>query len=66
MPRPKILIVDDDRDLIESLSLRLRHEGYEVLVATDGREGLERSRTESPDLIILDIHLPAGDGYSIH
>ena len=65
MEKPKVLVVDDDADLIQSLSLRLRKEGFDVSVATDGYQGLERARTEQPDLLILDIHMPAGDGFSI-
>ena len=65
MERPKVLVIDDDEELIQSLSLRLHHEGYDVAVATDGYQGLERARTESPDLLILDIHMPAGEGFSV-
>ena len=65
MGRPKILVVDDDAELLQSLSLRLRHEGFDVAVAMDGYQGLERARRESPDLLILDIHMPAGDGFSV-
>ena len=62
---PKILIVDDDKELIQSLSLRLRNEGYDVVSATDGYQGLEKARIEKPDLLILDVKMPAGDGFSI-
>lgn len=65
MEKPKILIVDDDKDLIHSLSLHLRNEGYDVVTATDGYYGLEQARSEKPDLLILDIKMPAGDGFSI-
>ena len=65
MENPKILIVDDDEDLIQSLSLRLRNEGYDVVSATDGYQGLEKARIEKPDLLILDVRMPAGDGFSI-
>jgi DNA-binding response OmpR family regulator len=65
MDRPKILIVDDNRDLLESLSLRLGKEGYDVAVAADAYQGLEQARTMKPDLLILDIKMPAGDGFSI-
>ena len=65
MARPKVLVVVDDADLIESPALRLQHEGYDVTVAMNGHQGLERARRESPDLLILDIHMPAGDGFSI-
>ncbi len=65
MAKSKILIIDDDPNLLESLSLRLRHEGYDVIVATDGHRGLKRAMMESPDLLVLDIHMPGGDGYSV-
>ena len=65
MESPKILIVDDDEDLIRSLSLRLRNEGYNVVSAADGYQGLEQARKEKPDLLILDVKMPAGDGFSI-
>ena len=65
MENPKILIVDDDTELLESLSLRLCKEGFDVAVAVDGCQGLERARTERPNLLILDINLPLGDGLSI-
>ncbi len=65
MKRPKILVVDDDVELLQLLSLRLRSEGFDVAVASDGYWGLEKARSESPDLLILDIHMPAGDGFSV-
>ena len=65
MERPKVLVVDDDADLVQSLSLRLRNEGYDVGVAMNGYHGLERARRESPDVLILDIHMPAGDGFTV-
>ena len=65
MERPKVLVVDDDADLVQSLSLRLRHEGYDVAVAMNGYHGLERARRESPDVLILDIHMPAGEGFTV-
>ena len=61
----RILIVDDDEALIQSLSLRLRNEGYDVVSAVDGYQGLEKARIEKPDLLILDVRMPAGDGFSI-
>ncbi len=61
----KILIVDDEKDLVEVLKVRLRTAGYEVIVAHDGHEGLEMAKKQSPDLIILDLMLPKIDGYSV-
>lgn len=59
----RILMVDDDRDFIESTKAVLE-EKYEVLVAYDGEEGIEKARSEKPDLIILDVIMPTEDGFS--
>ncbi|MER3513889.1 MAG: DNA-binding response regulator [Chloroflexota bacterium] len=61
----KILLVEDETTLAETLAYNLRREGYEVILAADGETGLERARTESPDLIVLDIMLPVLDGLSV-
>lgn len=61
----KILIVDDEPDLITTVSFRLEKIGYEIISAADGREGLEKARQEKPDLIILDLMLPKMDGYKV-
>ncbi len=58
----KILIVEDDKTLIDVLKYNLSKEGYTVVTAIDGLQGLEVARTEKPDLIILDIMLPKLDG----
>lgn len=63
--KSRILIIEDETDIIEALKLRLGANGYEVLVSTDGAEGLNRARSEKPDLIILDIRLPKMDGYKV-
>ena len=65
MDKKRILVVDDEADLREMLSLRLEANGYEVLTAADGEEGLAKARKEKPDLIILDLMLPKVDGYKI-
>lgn len=59
----RILLVDDDRDFIESTKAVLE-EKYEVLVAYDGDKGIEKARSEKPDLIILDVIMPTEDGFS--
>jgi CheY-like chemotaxis protein len=59
----KILIVDDEVHLIEMLQMRLEANGYEVVTAVDGEEGVEKVKSETPDLIILDIMMPKMDGY---
>lgn len=61
----KILIVDDEPDIVKTVSFRLKAAGYEVVSAADGLEGLEKARQEKPDLIILDLMLPKMDGYQI-
>ena len=62
----KILIVDDDPDVALGLGIRLRKAGgYAVVVASDGVGAVTRAQRERPDLIILDIGLPAGDGFSV-
>jgi DNA-binding response OmpR family regulator len=65
MPKPKILIVDDDPDLRRALRLRLRANNYETVHAQDGYSALAVARKERPDLIVLDLGLPAGDGFVV-
>lgn len=62
MGREKILIVDDDSDMVEALKIILEAGGYSVITASDGEEGLRRIRGEKPDLIILDLILPKESG----
>jgi two-component system alkaline phosphatase synthesis response regulator PhoP len=61
----KILIVDDDPDLVEAVSIILESKGYAVAAAYGGVEGLEKARTENPDLIVLDVMMPDKDGYEV-
>jgi DNA-binding response OmpR family regulator len=65
MEKPKILIVDDDPDLRRGLNLRLRANHYETAYATDGFSAISMAQKERPDLIILDLGLPAGDGFVV-
>ena len=60
----KILVVEDDGDVVEMLKLRLEASGYDVLAAANGTEGLEKARREHPDLIVCDITMPVMDGFS--
>ena len=62
--RPKILLVDDDVDLVKVMSGALESKAYEVIVAYNGQEGLEKARKEKPDLVILDILMPVADGFT--
>ncbi len=57
-----ILVVDDDRDIVQTIKGNLELDGYEVLSANDGRSGLHLTRTTRPDLVILDLNLPDIDG----
>jgi two-component system, OmpR family, phosphate regulon response regulator PhoB len=65
MPKTKVLVIEDDRSLIEVLSYNLKTAGYEVLVATDGQDGLLKAQTKTPDLVLLDLMLPVVDGLDV-
>ncbi len=65
MDKKRILIVDDEEDILSILRLRLEANDYEVMSASDGQEGLNKARTGKPDLIILDLMLPKLDGYKV-
>ncbi len=59
----KILYVEDNEDNVYMLSTRLKRKGYEVIVATDGEQGLARARADAPALILMDLSLPVLDGW---
>ncbi|OGC22897.1 hypothetical protein A2291_00125 [candidate division WOR-1 bacterium RIFOXYB2_FULL_42_35] len=61
----RILIVEDEVEMLKALQLRLEANGYEVLTAQDGLSGLNKARSEKPDLILLDVMLPKMDGFKI-
>ena len=61
----KILVVEDEPELVKALEVRLKTQDYEVITAIDGEEGLRKARQENPDLIILDIMLPKMDGFKV-
>ena len=63
--KKKILIVDDERDIVKVVMIRLQGAGYEVVTAFDGAQGVFMAHKEKPDLIILDIRMPAGNGFSV-
>jgi two-component system KDP operon response regulator KdpE len=65
MASSKIMIVDDDPDLRQALRLRLRANKYETVNAVDGYSAIAMAYKEQPDLIILDLGLPAGDGFVV-
>ena len=61
----RILLVDDDAEIIESLRLALEGNGYTVLIARDGNQGLALSERENPDLVILDMMMPKRSGFLV-
>lgn len=61
----KILVVDDERTLVETIKYNLLKNGYQVSVALDGAEALERARHDQPDLVVLDVMLPSLDGFEV-
>jgi len=65
MNSKKILIVDDEVDLVETVRFPLEMEGYRVLVSYNGEDALNQARKENPDLILLDLMLPKLDGYKV-
>ena len=61
----KILVVDDEKSIVDIISYNLKKEGYEVITAYDGQQGLRIALTENPDLIMLDIMMPKLDGFEV-
>lgn len=61
----RILVVDDDPDLVESLSMMLKSKNHEVIAAYGGIEGLEKVRSERPDLVVLDVMMPDKDSFEV-
>ena len=61
----KIMVVDDDKNICELLRLYLEKEGYQVVIANDGKEAVELNEKEDPELILLDIMLPELDGWQV-
>jgi len=59
----KILIIDDNPDVVKVVGIRLKMNGYEVITAGDGVEGFEKGKQENPDLILLDVNMPNMDGF---
>ncbi len=65
MEKVKILIIEDDRFLIKLYSNKLRKEGFEIMEAISGEEGLKKALSEKPDLVLLDLVLPYKSGFEI-
>ncbi|MEE9603640.1 MAG: response regulator transcription factor [Thermoguttaceae bacterium] len=63
--KKRILLVDDDREIVDSLKIALEAQGYQVLVAWDGNQGLALVEREDPDLVILDMMMPKRSGFLV-
>src|SRR5258705_5641684 len=65
MPKPRILVIDDDAGIRESLKMTLEYDGYEVIGAATGQEGLALVERDAPDLVLLDVKMPGMDGLDV-
>jgi two-component system KDP operon response regulator KdpE len=65
MSQAKILVVDDEMEIVRAVTMRLRAAGYEVIAAHDGLMATQLAIREQPDLVILDIGMPCGDGHTV-
>lgn len=65
MHKAKILVVDDDPDIVETMKFSLDHEGYEVITSANGEDAMEKARKIQPDLIVLDVMMPGENGYRV-
>src|SRR3954463_16441318 len=62
---PRVLLVDDDHEIVESVRYALEANGFEVLIARDGNQGLSMAEREDPDLVILDMMMPKRSGFLV-
>ena len=65
-PHAKILVADDNKDLLKAVSIRLWELGYEMISATDSNQVLQLVIQAKPDVLVLDVNMPAGDGFGVH
>lgn len=65
MAGKKILLVEDDKDTVRAMFVRLKSQGYSLVVASDAISAISTARKEKPDLIVLDLGLPGGDGFVV-
>lgn len=65
MAQEKILVIDDEPELVKAITIRFKASGYEVIPAFDGQEGVDKAGEIKPDLILLDIVMPKMDGYEV-
>ncbi|MBI1906900.1 MAG: response regulator [Rhodocyclales bacterium] len=61
----KILIADDEQNIVISLEFLMKREGYEVVIANDGEEAIDKIRSEMPDLVLLDVMMPKKSGFEV-
>ena len=61
----KVLIIEDDEPILKLYQTKLTHDGYDVSVARDGKEGVERSKNMKPDIILLDVMMPIMNGFEV-
>ena len=64
-PKKRVLLVDDDREIVESMRIALEASGYDILVARDGNQGLVMVERDNPDLVILDMMMPKRSGFLV-
>lgn len=65
MPPVKILVCDDERHIVRLIQVNLERQGYTVVTAYDGKEGLEKIKAEQPSLVVLDVMMPYMDGFEV-
>lgn len=65
MPPIKILVCDDERHIVRLIQVNLERQGWQVVTAYDGKEGLEKVASEKPDLLVLDVMMPYMDGFEV-
>lgn len=65
MPHAKILLIDDEKELLELIGEQLAIAGYEVITAENGEDGIIKARMLNPDLVICDMHMPKKDGFAV-
>jgi len=65
MAAQKILVCDDERHIVRLIQVNLERHGYQVVTAYDGKEGLEKVKSEKPDMVVLDVMMPYMDGFEV-
>jgi len=65
MPDKTVLVVDDDESMVRALTIKLKDAGYNVVVAMDGLQAVMQAQKREPDLVLLDVRMPAGGGFNV-